>query len=82
MTSAPNGTAAAAFQGVAQPVAGKTGTAESGQEQPHAWFTAFSPVDGARLALTVMVEHGGEGSRTAAPIARQVIDAAIQAGVP
>lgn len=81
VTSAPNGTAAAAFQGVAQPVAGKTGTAESGQEQPHAWFTAFSPVDGARLAMVVMVEHGGEGSRTAAPIARQVIDAAVQGGI-
>jgi penicillin-binding protein 2 len=82
VTAAPNGTATASFQGVAQPVAGKTGTAESGQEQPHAWFTAFTPVDGARMALVVMVEHGGEGSRTAAPIARQVIDAAIQAGVP
>jgi len=82
VTTAPNGTAIASFRGIAQPVAGKTGTAESGREEPHAWFTAFTPLDGARLALVVMVEHGGEGSRTAAPIARQVIDAAIQIGVP
>ncbi|MCL6648130.1 MAG: penicillin-binding protein 2, partial [Chloroflexi bacterium] len=63
------------------PVAGKTGTAESGQQQPHAWFAEFAPVDGAKLAGVVMIEHGGEGSVTAAPLARQMVDAAVQAGI-
>lgn len=76
----PNGTAFSAFQGFSLPVAGKTGTAESGQETPHAWFVAIAPADDPQLVLVVMVEHGGEGSRVAAPIARQILDAAVQAG--
>jgi penicillin-binding protein 2 len=74
-----NGTAFGAFQGFPLPVAGKTGTAESGQETPHAWFAAVAPADAPQLVLVVMVEHGGEGSRVAAPIARQILDAAVQA---
>ena len=81
VTSAPNGTAVTAFRGEKVPVAGKTGTAESGQQQPHAWFAEFAPVDGAKLAAVVMIEHGGEGSVTAAPLARQMVDAAVQAGI-
>ncbi|MDW8059735.1 MAG: penicillin-binding protein 2 [Thermomicrobium sp.] len=76
----PNGTAYAAFQGFSLPVAGKTGTAESGQEAPHAWFVAIAPADDPQLVLVVMVEHGGEGSRVAAPIARRILEAAVQAG--
>lgn len=82
VVNAPNGTAAGfsrtkPFQGdpYQSQIAGKTGTAESGQAQPHAWFTAFSPVDGAKLAVVAMVEYGGEGGDVAAPIDRQVIDA-------
>ena len=76
----PNGTAFSAFQGFSLPVAGKTGTAESGQETPHAWFVAIAPADNPQLVLVVMVEHGGEGSRVAAPIARQILEAAVRAG--
>lgn len=76
----PNGTAYSAFQGFPLAVAGKTGTAESGQQTPHAWFVAIAPADEPQLVLVVMVEHGGEGSRTAAPIARQILDAAVAAG--
>ncbi|MCX2726596.1 penicillin-binding protein 2 [Thermomicrobium sp. 4228-Ro] len=76
----PNGTAYPAFQGFALPVAGKTGTAESGQETPHAWFVAIAPADDPQLVLVVMVEHGGEGSRVAAPIARQILEAAVRVG--
>ncbi|MBX6341208.1 MAG: penicillin-binding protein 2 [Thermomicrobiaceae bacterium] len=84
VTTAPNGTAAGfsstkPFKGEQHPVAGKTGTAESGRPEPHAWFAAFSPVDGARLTTVAMVEyateHGGEGGDAAAPLVRQVIDA-------
>ncbi len=76
----PNGTAYSAFQGFPLPVAGKTGTAESGRETPHAWFVAIAPADHPQLVLVVLVEHGGEGSRVAAPIARQILDAAVQSG--
>jgi len=80
VVTAPNGTAAGLsiahpFNGETHSVGGKTGTAESGQTQPHAWFASFSPVEGAKFASVAMVEHGGEGGDVAAPIDRQVIDA-------
>jgi cell division protein FtsI/penicillin-binding protein 2 len=65
-------------------IAGKTGTAQLDQGMPHAWFTGFAPVDGApsrRLAFAVVVEHGGYGGRVAAPIAREVVEAAKELGL-
>lgn len=65
-------------------VAGKTGTAESGTDSPHAWFTAFAPADDPQVVVAVMVEYGGDagseasGARVAAPIARQMILAALE----
>lgn len=54
-------------------VACKTGTAETNEEgKTHAWFSVFGPADEPELVLTVLVEKGGEGSRVAAPIAREV----------
>lgn len=58
-------------------VAGKTGTAEPGSGSPHAWFTCFAPADHPRVAVTVLVEHGGEGFSTAAPLAKQILQAAL-----
>jgi peptidoglycan glycosyltransferase len=61
-------------------IAGKTGTAETGSGQlPHAWFVAFAPADHPRVALVVLVEHGGEGSTVAAPIARSILADALAA---
>lgn len=56
------------------PTAGKTGTAEYGdpKDLTHAWYTSYAPVDDPRIALTVLVESGGEGSNIAAPIAREI----------
>ncbi len=56
------------------PTAGKTGTAEYGdpKNRTHAWYTSFAPADDPKLALTVLVEGGGEGSSVAAPIAKEV----------
>ncbi|PJE63937.1 hypothetical protein COU89_00570 [Candidatus Roizmanbacteria bacterium CG10_big_fil_rev_8_21_14_0_10_45_7] len=64
-------------QGKSIGVACKTGTAESTTkiEDPHAWFTAFAPADSPSIVVTVLVEHGGEGSAVAAPIAKAVLDA-------
>jgi peptidoglycan glycosyltransferase len=65
-----------AIQGVK--VAGKTGTAETGTPGvSHAWFIAFAPADNPVIALAVIVENGGKGSQVAAPIAGQVLRAAL-----
>ncbi len=65
-------------------VAGKTGTAQTGNDSaPHAWFTAFAPADNPAVAVAVVVENGGvlgnetSGGRVAAPVARQVIEAVL-----
>ena len=71
-----NGTGtSAALSGVQ--VAGKTGTAEVATGQPHAWFAGFAPADSPRVVVAVIVENGGTGGSVAAPIARQVIAAAL-----
>jgi penicillin-binding protein 2 len=56
-------------------VACKTGTAETGDgKTTHAWFVAFAPADNPEIVATVLVEKGGEGSREAGPIAREIFD--------
>lgn len=75
ITSGARGTARKAFEGFAHTVAGKTGTAESGQEEPHAWFAGYAPADTPRVAISVVLEHAGEGSKEAAPLFRQVAEA-------
>jgi penicillin-binding protein 2 len=82
------GTAARAFRGAAYSSGGKTGTAQvfslRGQRyaagrlrerlRDHSWFIAFAPVEAPQIVLAVMVENGGFGAVSAAPIARQVLD--------
>lgn len=77
-----NGTASAAqIPGVA--VGGKTGTAETAQGQaPHAWFISLAPADDPKVAVAVIVESGSAGNdvsggRTAAPIAKAVMEAVL-----
>jgi len=51
----------------------KTGTAETMEKDiTHAWFTFFAPLDDPEIVVTVFVEKGGEGSKVAGPIARQI----------
>jgi len=74
---------AAALPGV--DVAGKTGTAElrptaDGPSDPSAtdaWFVAFAPASRPRVAVAVMLVGAGQGGATAAPIAREVLAAAL-----
>jgi penicillin-binding protein 2 len=70
-------------------VAGKTGTAqvvrmaEDDEDEPieskllrhrdHGWFIAFAPAEEPRIAVAVLIEHGGHGSTAAGPIAREMI---------
>jgi penicillin-binding protein 2 len=56
-------------------IAGKTGTAEAGRGEDHAWFAGFAPADRPRVAFAVIVEHGGHGGETAGPIAREIVRA-------
>ncbi|ANJ25409.1 peptidoglycan D,D-transpeptidase FtsI family protein [Agromyces aureus] len=65
-------------------VAGKTGTAENGEDDPYTlWFTGFAPADNPQYAITVLVEDGGGlgqegyGNLIAAPIAKQVLEAVL-----
>jgi peptidoglycan glycosyltransferase len=78
------GTARRPMAGSEISFAGKTGTAQLDTGLPHAWFTGFAPYEGdasRRLAFAVIVEHGGYGARAAAPIAREVMEAAKQLGL-
>ena len=71
-------------------VSGKTGTAQvvgmkaSDEIDPeeeipysfrdHAWFVAFAPYEKPEVAVSVIIEHGGHGGTTAAPIARKILE--------
>jgi peptidoglycan glycosyltransferase len=61
-------------------IAGKTGTAELERQASHAWFAGFAPYQsgGRQIAFVVLVENGGYGARTAAPIAGAIVDVARQ----
>jgi penicillin-binding protein 2 len=85
----PKGTAwrAAHIEGI--DISGKTGTSQivgrsnernvskkepSNQFEPHAWFVAYAPSDNPKIAVSVIIEHGGHGSSAAAPIAKEIIE--------
>lgn len=65
-------------------VAGKTGSAqvvsssrlrkEVDDIQPRAWFAGFAPLDNPRIALAVLVDHGGSGGMAAAPLALTIFE--------
>lgn len=84
------GTAHRISRGALYKIAGKTGTAQvfgiaqdeeydeenvAKRLRDHALFVGFAPADDPKIALSVIVENGGHGSSTAAPIARQMMDA-------
>jgi penicillin-binding protein 2 len=85
----PGGTAALAGADATYAFAGKTGTSQViGMKQgekyveskiqerfrDHALFITYAPAENPRIALSVLVENGGHGGSTAAPIARMVMD--------
>lgn len=91
------GTGSRAFAGAAYESGGKTGTAQvfslkSGQKyvagqvkerlRDHSWYVAFAPVDKPKIVVAVMVENGGFGAQSAAPIARQVFDYHLTGRLP
>lgn len=79
--------------GDAYQMAGKTGTSQVGnkvvrnsdvawEKRDHALFVSFAPYDNPRIAVSVIVEHGGGGSKAAAPIARDIVLQALYGGLP
>jgi cell division protein FtsW (lipid II flippase) len=77
------GTAAAFLAGVQPPMAGKTGTAEVQDKKSHSWFIGFAPYGSTerRIAVAVIVEHGGYGGRLAAPAAGEIVRRAAALGL-
>ncbi|NWG86213.1 MAG: penicillin-binding protein 2 [Hydrogenophilaceae bacterium] len=93
----PGGTAAGAGAGAEYLFAGKTGTAQvvgikqgerynesrvAARHRDHALFISFAPADDPKIVVAVMVENGGHGGSTAAPIARKVIDYWLLGKIP
>lgn len=81
----PLGTANFRLRGIQVPVAGKTGTAESGSGRPHAWFAGYTlceeeaenyPIceNKPDIAIAVVLENQGEGSDWAAPVFKRIIE--------
>jgi cell division protein FtsI/penicillin-binding protein 2 len=72
------GTANFRIRGMSVPVAGKTGTAESGSGEPHAWFAGYTLAGEstglADIAIAVILENQGEGSDWAAPVFKRIIE--------
>jgi peptidoglycan glycosyltransferase len=62
-------------------VAGKTGTAESGNGPPHSWWITFAPADDPEIAMCVMIENGGRADRGAMPLASRLMKAYLEDGV-
>jgi cell division protein FtsI/penicillin-binding protein 2 len=71
------GTGTAAQSSIAT-VNGKTGTAEVGPGKADAWFVGYAPAEAPRVVVSVLIVRGGVGGSVAAPLARQMIDAALQ----
>lgn len=72
LVTKPGGTAGVFFN-FPIPSSGKTGTAEFGNnKQSHAWYTGFAPTDDPKIATTVLIEAGGEGSVASAPVVKDI----------
>lgn len=62
-----------AMNTVPVPVAGKTGTAQFGVgNHTHAWYTAFAPYDHPTIAVSIVIEGGGQGHEIALPVAKDI----------
>jgi penicillin-binding protein 2 len=71
----PQGTAHATVHSAQVTIAGKTGTAQIGGNQPeHAWFAGYAPADEPQVAFVVVLEHAGNADTSAGPLVRQLVE--------
>lgn len=75
MVTENGGTGYGVFWDFPIPTAGKTGTAEVFGKSNHAVYVSYAPVENPEIAVAVIVEHGGQGSATAAPVAKEILKA-------
>jgi penicillin-binding protein 2 len=90
VTNDPRSSTTATMAGATYKVAGKTGTAQviaiaqddkydedeiDERFRDHGLFVAYAPIEAPRIAVAVVIENGGGGSRAAAPVARKIFDA-------
>lgn len=79
VVSDSRGTANFRLRGLQIPIAGKTGTAESGSGEPHAWFAGYTLAGESTnlpdIAIAVVLENAGEGSDYAAPVFKRIVEA-------
>ncbi len=74
VASDPKGTAAKVFGGFpTDMVGGKTGTAQVQDKQPTSLFVGMTPASNPKYIVLAVVEEGGYGSETAAPIVRRIM---------
>jgi len=74
MRQAVTGGTARALSFLPIDIAGKTGTSQfdgSDLSRTHAWFSSYAPYDNPQIALTILIEAGGEGSGAAVPVASE-----------
>ena len=76
------GTAATVFANFPVDIAGKTGTAENPHGRDHGWFVAYGPFNDPNVVVAVVVEQGGYGSQSAAPIGKKILEAAFGLDTP
>ena len=69
------GTASSVFKGFTPKIAGKTGSAETGTGTVHSWFSCYAPAEKPEIVVSVLVEEGGDGSVSAAPVVRKILEA-------
>lgn len=74
-----NASTATLFSGYGLEAAGKSGTAEVGDQPDTAWFVAYAPYDDPKYVVAVVVEQGGGGSAVAAPVAAKILAATMEA---
>jgi penicillin-binding protein 2 len=91
VVKAPGGTGGAARSSIVD-IAGKTGTAQVVEmkggyvkteqlayfNRDHAWFVSYAPAQSAKIAVAVLIEHGGHGGDAAAPLAKKVIEKYVE----
>jgi penicillin-binding protein 2 len=72
----PGGTSASLFANFPIPVAGKTGTAESGTgRSDHSWYASWAPANDPKVVVVVLIAHGGFGAQAAGPAAKEIYQA-------